>query len=75
MGPSHPITDKRGRVVHLSMLGFKPLCRPDTRVVFHATLIGRAGTRLCEICSERDMRAQFDAAGLSGGPINESEAA
>jgi hypothetical protein len=72
---NHPITDKRGRVVHLSALGFKPLCKPHTRVVFHATLIGRAGTRLCETCAEKDMRAQFDAAGLSGGPIDESEAA
>jgi hypothetical protein len=72
---SHPITDKRGRVVHLSALGFKPLCKPGTRVVFHATLIGANGTKLCDICAERDLRAQFDAAGLSGGPIDESEAA
>jgi hypothetical protein len=75
MGSSHPITDKRGRVVHLSMLGFKPLCKPETRVVFHATLIGRPGTKLCTVCAEHDLRAQFDAAGLSGGPIDESEAA
>lgn len=72
MKTSHPITDKRGRTVHLSMLGFKPLCRPETRVVFHATLIGVNGTKLCPVCAERDMRAQFDAAGLSGGPIEEN---
>lgn len=70
MNTSHPITDKRGRVVHLSALGFKPLCKPHTKIVYHATLIGTAGTRLCEVCAERDMRAQFDAAGLSGGPVD-----
>jgi hypothetical protein len=30
---------------------------------------------LCTVCAEHDLRAQFDAAGLSGGPIDESEAA
>lgn len=72
---ARPITDKRGRVVHFSKMGFKPLCRPHTRVVFHAVQLGTAGTRLCETCAEREMRAQFDAAGLSGDPIDESEAA
>jgi D-Tyr-tRNAtyr deacylase len=57
---NHPITDKRGRVVHLSMLGFKPLCKPHTRVVFHATLIGVAGTKLCETCAERDLQARYE---------------
>jgi hypothetical protein len=71
MKTSHPITDARGKTVHLSMLGFKPLCKPGTRVAFHATLIGANGTKLCLICAERDLRAQFDAAGLSGGPIEE----
>jgi hypothetical protein len=71
MKTSHPITDARGRTVHLSMLGFKPLCKPGTKIVFHATLIGKAGTKLCKVCAERDLRAQFDAAGLSGGPIDE----
>lgn len=70
MNTSHPITDKRGRVVHLSALGFKPLCKPHTKIVYRAALIGTAGTRLCDICAERDMRAQFDAAELSGGPID-----
>jgi len=56
--------------VHLSALGFKPLCKPGTKIVYRATLIGTAGTRLCETCAERDMRAQFDATGLSGGPID-----
>lgn len=68
---STPITDKRGRVVHLSALGFKPLCKPHTKIVYHATLIGANGSRLCETCAERDMRAQFDAAGLSGGPVDD----
>lgn len=64
MDPKHhvPITDKRGRVVHLSALGFKPLCRPHTKIVFHATLIGASGTRLCEVCAERDLQAQYNAA-------------
>lgn len=57
---NHPITDKRGRVVHLSALGFKPLCKPHTKIVFHATLIGKTGTRLCETCAERDLRARYE---------------
>lgn len=75
MKTSHPITDKRGKVVHLSALGFKPLCKPHTKIVYRATLIGVNGSRLCETCAEYDMRAQFDAAGLSGGPIEEQGAA
>jgi hypothetical protein len=71
---SHPITDKRGRVVHLSMLGFKPLCKPSTRVAFHAALIGQAGTRLCPTCAEREMQAQFASTGMSGGPVEGTEA-
>lgn len=77
MDPKHhvPITDKRGKVVHLSALGFKPLCKPGTRITYHPTLIGINGSRLCETCAERDMRSQFDEAGLSGGPIDEQGAA
>lgn len=61
MKTSHPITDARGRVVHLSKLGFKPLCKPETRIVFHATVIGLNGTKLCKVCAERDLRAQYEA--------------
>lgn len=57
---TQPITDKRGRIVHLSALGFKPLCKPGTRVVFHATLIGKAGTKLCNVCAERDLQARYE---------------
>lgn len=74
MTSSHPITDKRGRTVHLSALGFKPLCKPGTRITYHATLIGANGSKLCTVCAERDMRARFDEAGLSGGPAEEREA-
>lgn len=62
MNTSHPITDKRGRVVHLSMLGFKPLCKPHTKIVYRATLIGANGSRLCETCAERDLQARYNAA-------------
>lgn len=55
-----PITDKRGRVVHMSALGFKPLCKPGTKIVYRATLIGKAGTRLCETCAERELRARYE---------------
>lgn len=66
MDPKHhvPITDRRGKVVHLSALGFKPLCKPHTRIVYHATLIGAAGTKLCGVCAERDLRARYEAEGL-----------
>jgi hypothetical protein len=60
MKTSRPITDKRGKVVHLSMLGFKPLCRPETRIVFRATLIGVNGSKLCAQCAERDLRARYE---------------
>jgi hypothetical protein len=56
---SHPITDKRGKVVHYSNGSGKPLCRPHTRVTFNATLIGRDVT-LCKTCSERDLRARYE---------------
>lgn len=55
-----PITDKRGKVVHFSALGFKPLCKPGTKVVFHATLIGASGSKLCEVCAERELQARYD---------------
>lgn len=55
-----PITDKRGKTVHLSALGFKPLCKPGTRVVFHATLIGKVGTKLCNVCAERDLQTRYE---------------
>jgi hypothetical protein len=61
---STPITDNRGKVVHLSALGFKPLCKPHTKIVYKAALIGAAGTKLCTVCAERDLRARYDAAGL-----------
>lgn len=61
MNTSHPITDARGKTVHLSKLGFKPLCKPETRIVFHATVIGLNGTKLCKVCAERDLRAQYEA--------------
>lgn len=64
------ITDKRGKIVHLAGADGRPLCRPNSKVKFHATLIGFNGSKLCGTCAERDMRAQFDAAGLSGGPID-----
>lgn len=57
---STPITDKRGKTVHLSALGFKPLCRPGTKIVFHATLIGTAGTKLCTVCAERDLQTRYE---------------
>lgn len=60
MKTSHPITDKRGRTVHLSMLGFKPLCKPGTKIAFHATLIGANGTKLCPTCAERELQARYD---------------
>ena len=60
MNASHPITDKRGRTVHLSMLGFKPLCKPGTKVVFHLTLIGVNGSKLCKVCAERDLQARYE---------------
>lgn len=60
MNTSHPITDARGRVVHLSMLGFKPLCKPGTKIVFRATLIGVNGSKLCPVCAERDLQAQYE---------------
>lgn len=60
MNETHPITDKRGKTVHLSMLGFKPLCKPGTRVAFHATLIGEAGTKLCNMCAERDLQTRYE---------------
>lgn len=61
MKTSHPITDKRGRVVHLSALGFKPLCKPHTKIVYHATLIGANGSKLCPVCAERDLQARYEA--------------
>lgn len=64
MKTSHPITDKRGKVVHLSALGFKPLCKPGTKIVYHATLIGKTGTKLCTVCAERDLRNRYEAEGL-----------
>lgn len=60
MTDTHPITDKRGRTVHLSMLGFKPLCKPGTKIAFHATLIGAIGTKLCPVCAERELQARYD---------------
>ncbi len=51
-----PITDKRGKTVHLSMLGFKPLCKPHVRIVFHSTIIGTVGTRLCNTCAQMDLQ-------------------
>lgn len=57
---SHPIIDKRGKTVHLSMLGFKPLCKPDTKIVFRLTAIGINGTKLCKVCAERDLRARYE---------------
>lgn len=56
---THPITDKRGRIVHLSMLGFKPLCRPSTKIVFRPTLIGVNGSKLCPVCAERDLQVRY----------------
>lgn len=60
MKTSHPITDARGRVVHLSMLGFKPLCKPETRIVYRRTLIGTNGTKLCKVCAERDLQDRYE---------------
>ena len=60
MHETHPITDKRGKTVHLSMLGFKPLCKPSTRIAFHATLIGANGSKLCPTCAERDLQARYE---------------
>lgn len=59
MPDTHPITDKRGRTVHLSMLGFKPLCKPGTKIAFHATLIGANGSKLCAVCAERDLQVRY----------------
>lgn len=60
MKTSHPITDARGKTVHLSMLGFKPLCKPDTRITYRRTLIGTNGTKLCKVCAERDLQARYE---------------
>lgn len=60
MKTSHPITDKRGRTVHLSMLGFKPLCKPGTKIVYRPTLIGTNGTKLCPVCAERDLQERYE---------------
>lgn len=60
MNETHPITDKRGKTVHLSMLGFKPLCRPNTKIAFRAAMIGAVGTKLCPICAERDLQARYE---------------
>jgi hypothetical protein len=57
---ARPITDARGKVVHLSMLGFKPLCKPGTKITFHSTLIGVNGSKLCPVCAERDLRARYE---------------
>lgn len=57
---SHPITDKRGKTVHLSMLGFKPLCMPGTKIVFRPTLIGVNGSKLCPVCAERDLQVRYE---------------
>ena len=61
MNTSHPITDARGKTVHLSKLGFKPLCKPGTKISFRAAVIGTNGTKLCKVCAERDLRAQYEA--------------
>lgn len=74
MTNSHPITDKRGRVVHLSALGFKPLCKPGTRITYHATLIGANGSKLCTVCAERDLQARYEAAGLDVDSVEVREA-
>lgn len=55
-----PITDKRGKVVHFSALGFKPLCRPGTKIVFRPTLIGVNGSKLCAICAERELQVRYE---------------
>ena len=60
MNTPHPITDKRGRIVHLSALGFKPLCKPGTKIVYHRTLIGVNGSKLCASCAERELRARYE---------------
>jgi hypothetical protein len=70
-----PITDKRGRIVHLSALGFKPLCKPATRVVFHAALIGANDSKLCASCAEKDLQAAYDAKQLDGVSVEVQEAA
>lgn len=57
---TQPITDKRGRIVHLSALGFKPLCKPGTKIVYHRTLIGVNGSKLCASCAERELRARYE---------------
>lgn len=62
MYTSHPITDRRGRTVHLSALGFKPLCKPGTKIVYRATLIGANGSKLCPVCAERELQARYNAA-------------
>lgn len=62
MKTSHPITDARGKTVHLSKLGFKPLCKPETRIVYRRTLIGTNGTKLCKVCAERDLQDRYNAA-------------
>jgi hypothetical protein len=70
-----PITDKRGRVVHLSKLGFKPLCKPHTRITYHAALIGANGSKLCASCAEKDLQAAYDAKQLDGVSVEVREAA
>lgn len=55
-----PITDKRGKTVHFSALGFKPICKPGTKIVFHATTVGINGTKLCKVCAERELQVRYE---------------
>lgn len=59
----HTITDKRKRVAHVAGPEGKPLCRPKAhdKIEFIATLVGR-DMRMCQVCTERQMRIEFTAA-------------
>ena len=54
------ITNARGKVAHVAGPHDKPLCKPDTKVNFHRTLLGR-DNKLCESCSSKQMSAQWAA--------------
>lgn len=55
-----PITNVRGITIHYSSGDVpKPLCKPDTRVIFHRTLIGRHA-KFCEACATLELRSRWE---------------
>lgn len=54
----HLITDKRARVAHVAGPAGSPLCKPDTKIAFTATLLGR-DMKMCQVCAEREIKEQY----------------